>query len=81
MGETDEDKRTDIECLVCEIEEARAETRALAWCIQRMEHAINCNNVNGEIRQLIAEAKEWIDFNDKEMTELATRIQNLKEDM
>lgn len=79
--DSDIERRLEIESLFGEVEAARSEIGALNWCIQRMEYALRSGNVRGEIRQLVVEARDWVDDNNKTIAELEKYITTIREEI
>lgn len=79
--DSDIERRLEIESLFGEVEAARSEISALNWCIQRMEYALRSRNVRGEIRQLVVEARDWVDDSYKTIAELEKHITTIREEI
>lgn len=79
--DSDIESRLGIESLFGEVEAARSEISALTWCIQRMEYALRSRNVRGEIRQLVVEARDWVDDSYKTIAELEKHIKTIREEI
>ena len=79
--DSDIERRLEIESLFGEVEAERSEISALNWCIQRMEYALRSRNVRGEIRQLVVEARDWVDDSNKTIAELEKHITTIREEI